>query len=126
MRRVAESIRCVYERARIQTRGEREKISMRQSDKPETETALPVPKYVTQALSLAGLLVTALVGLLTPELRAAWPSRRGCDTATMAKMRRLNSFGYSGGAVPELNRSSLFAGRFSRNDRPPMHVRTEE
>ena len=59
----------------------------------------------------------ALVGLLTPEQRnwLAFSSSR-CETRYAVFTRQwlesavLKKLGYSGGAVPELHRSSLFVG----------------
>lgn len=56
-----------------------------------------------------------LVGLLTSELeqRPAFSSLRAWKAASDngKEWTRLMALGYSGGAVPELHRSSLFAGR---------------
>ena len=120
----------------VQTR----KTSARKNRQPHGPVAVAFVSGVLKTSSNSGSLrprrghaVTALVGLLTPELENPGPSRRGTlparnfsgDDATMAIVRRgfSQTLGYSGGAVPELHRSSLFRRPPKAcGDRPPTHA----
>jgi len=81
---------------------------------------LPVPRR--------SITVTARVGLLTSELeKTAFSSPGGINgwAGTRQWLKRLFlsvTFGYSGGAVPEFHRSSLFVDLLQvERNRPPMH-----
>ncbi len=69
----------------------------------------------------------ALVGLLTSELGkvgllVAHGAAHGRPRRQWLESASLVALGYSGGAVPESHRSSLFVGHFSRNARPPTQL----
>ena len=83
-------------------------------------------EFITDGPSLASASGVVLVGLLTSEREnpafSSLPASAAGRRQWLPRGGLLVTLGYSGGAVPDLHRCSLFVGHPSVGTRPPTHV----